>query len=213
VTDRAAEDLTARARIRDAALHLFAERGIEGATVRDIAKAAGVSSGLVRHHFGSKEALRDVCDSYAMERITRLREELLLEGRLTDHAALLSLHPTVIVLQSYLVRSMLDGSARASAMFDEAVRQAEEWLVRQGAQTRDLRAYAAVLVAMQTGVFMLRDQLSRAIGDDVRAPVGHARMTRGFVDAFTHPLLTPDQAAKAHEMLDQLQTGKQRAKE
>ena len=50
---RSAEDLTARARIRDAALALFAERGTDGATIRDIAKAAGVSGGLVRHHFGS----------------------------------------------------------------------------------------------------------------------------------------------------------------
>ena len=44
--ERSAEDLTARARIRDAALRLFAERGTDGATIRDIAKAAGVSGGL-----------------------------------------------------------------------------------------------------------------------------------------------------------------------
>jgi AcrR family transcriptional regulator len=205
VGERAYEDLTARARIRDAALRLFAERGIDAATIRDIAKAAGVSSGLVRHHFGSKEALRAACDSYASERMERLRAQMLLEGRLAHQAAMVSLHPTVMLLQSYLVRSMMDGSPAAAAMFDEMVQQAEQWLVRQGAQTRDLRAYAAVLVAMQTGVFILRDQISRAIGDDVHAPVGHARMTRGFVDAFTHPLLTPDQAAQAHEALDKLQ--------
>ena len=40
IGDPAHEDLTARARIRDAALRLFAERGIDGASVRDIAKAA-----------------------------------------------------------------------------------------------------------------------------------------------------------------------------
>ena len=60
------EDLTARARIRDAAIELFAERGIGSATIRDIAQAAGVSSGLVRHHFGSKDGLRRACDEYAM---------------------------------------------------------------------------------------------------------------------------------------------------
>src|SRR6266508_1453721 len=102
---RAPEDLTARARIRDAALRLFAERGIEAATIRDIAKAAGVSSGLVRHHFGSKEALRDACDSYAMDRTTRLREQMLTEGRLADQTFVVSVHPTARLLQSYLVRS------------------------------------------------------------------------------------------------------------
>jgi AcrR family transcriptional regulator len=63
VGDPAFEDLTARARIRHAAIRLFADRGIDGTTVRDIAREAGVSPGLLRHHFGSKEALRQVCDA------------------------------------------------------------------------------------------------------------------------------------------------------
>src|SRR5262249_41433285 len=90
------EDLTARARIRDAALTLFAERGIEGATIRDIAKAAGVSSGLVRHHFGSKEGLRDACDSHALERLLAFKEEAVLEGHLGDTGFLATIHPTVL---------------------------------------------------------------------------------------------------------------------
>ena len=65
--DRSAEDLTARARIRDAALRLFAERGLDGTTIRDIAKEAGVSGGLIRHHFGSKDGLRSACDVYALD--------------------------------------------------------------------------------------------------------------------------------------------------
>ncbi len=46
-----AADLTARARIREAALRHFAEEGYERATIRAIAATAGVSPGLVRHHF------------------------------------------------------------------------------------------------------------------------------------------------------------------
>ena len=78
------EDLTARARIRDAALRLFGERGMDGATVRDIAKSAGVSGGLVRHHFGSKDGLRARCDAYALERLLRLKEQAVLEGQMAS---------------------------------------------------------------------------------------------------------------------------------
>ena len=46
-----------RVALLDAALGLFAERGFEGASTRAIAERAGVPQGLVRHHFGSKEAL------------------------------------------------------------------------------------------------------------------------------------------------------------
>ena len=61
------EDLTARARIRDAALLHFGEQGFDRATIREIARTAGVSSGLVRHHFGSKQALREACAAAAKQ--------------------------------------------------------------------------------------------------------------------------------------------------
>lgn len=46
-----------RATIVTAATQLFAERGVDGVSTREIAQAAGVAHGLVRHHFGSKEGL------------------------------------------------------------------------------------------------------------------------------------------------------------
>jgi TetR/AcrR family transcriptional regulator, regulator of cefoperazone and chloramphenicol sensitivity len=201
---RASEDLTARARIRDAALRLFAERGIGAATIRDIATAAGVSSGLIRHHFGSKEELRGVCDAYAMDRMNRLREQLFNDGLLADQASVISVHPTAMLLQRYLVRSMMDGSDAATAMFEENVRIAEQWLTGHQIESPDLRAYAAVLCAMQLGAFMLHEQLSRALGLDVRTPEGHARMTRGLAESFAHPLLTPEQLAQVHAALDRV---------
>ena len=203
--ERAPEDLTARARIRDAALRLFAERGIGAATIRDIAAAAGVSSGLVRHHFGSKEALRDACDQYAMERMSRLREQMFAEGRMTDHAFMGSMHPTAMLLQRYLVRSLMDGSDTATAMFETMVRQGEQFLAVLQIESADPRAYAAVLVAMQLGVFLLHEQLSQALGVDVSTPEGNARMNRGFVDAFSHPLLSPEQAAHLHAAMERLE--------
>jgi AcrR family transcriptional regulator len=46
-----------RAAILEAARSAFAERGFAGATLRDIAKRAGVTHGLVIRHFDSKESL------------------------------------------------------------------------------------------------------------------------------------------------------------
>lgn len=59
---RSAEQLEAarqrsRERILDAALDLFARLGYEGATVRLIAREAGVAQGLLYNYFPSKEAV------------------------------------------------------------------------------------------------------------------------------------------------------------
>jgi AcrR family transcriptional regulator len=70
------DDLTARARIRDAAIASFAATGFD-ATVRQIAARAGVSAGLITHHFGSKEALRAECDDEVLRRILELKVDTL----------------------------------------------------------------------------------------------------------------------------------------
>jgi AcrR family transcriptional regulator len=200
------EDLTARARIRDAALRLFAERGIDGATVRDIAKAAGVSPGLLRHHFGSKEALRDACDAYALERLMRIKEQAILEGQLADPGFMSAIHPTVMSLYRYLARALLDGSKAAASMFDEMVELGDKWLRRHYPDlAADPRACSAVLVAMQIGMLGMHEHLSRALGADILSSAGYLRVSRASVDLYSHPLLTPEQAAQAHAAYDQLE--------
>jgi AcrR family transcriptional regulator len=52
---RAAPD--ARARVLDAAVDLFAERGYDGTSVTQVISRAGVAKGGFYHHFASKEAL------------------------------------------------------------------------------------------------------------------------------------------------------------
>ena len=204
--DPAFEDLTTRARMRDAALRLFADRGIDGATIRDIAKEAGVSPGLVRHHFGSKEGLREACDAYALERAMRIKEQALLEGQWNNPGFLQSVHPTVLLIYRYLARAMLDGSSAAAALFDEMVELGEQWIARNAPDvTADPRAYSAILVAMQTGLLVQHDQLSRALGADILSREGHIRMSKAIVDFYSHALLSPEQAAAAHAAYDRLQ--------
>lgn len=61
------QDLTAKARIRNTALELFAVLGEEGTSMRRIAGDAGVTVGLIVHHFGTKDRLREEVERYIVE--------------------------------------------------------------------------------------------------------------------------------------------------
>src|SRR5699024_11120142 len=60
---RSTDDLHTKARIRNAAIDCFSRDGFD-VGIRQIAEVAGVSPGLVAHHFGSKAGLRAECDSH-----------------------------------------------------------------------------------------------------------------------------------------------------
>src|SRR4029079_1514776 len=110
-----------------------------------------------------------------LDRSNEIRE-LIFDGAPPDDPALRSTVPTVILLQNYAVRSMMDGSPAAAPVFDHMVKLGEDWLTEHGFTSKDMRAYAVVLVAVKLGAFVLRDQMSAALGVDVRTPAGFARM-------------------------------------
>jgi len=69
VTDQRRETgLRTRTRLRDAALDLLAERGVDGVTLRELTDAAGANVSSVSYHFGSLQALCDAAIEDAMER-------------------------------------------------------------------------------------------------------------------------------------------------
>jgi AcrR family transcriptional regulator len=73
-------DLTAKARIRNAALELLAANGSSATTIREVAKAAGVTHGLVVHHFANKDGLRRAVRTHVIESIRRALESVPTEG-------------------------------------------------------------------------------------------------------------------------------------
>lgn len=50
-----------REQILDAALSMFSAKGFAGASIRDIARQAGVTEGLIYHYFENKEQLMHAC--------------------------------------------------------------------------------------------------------------------------------------------------------
>lgn len=203
--ERPPEDLTARARIRDAAITLFAERGIGATSTRDIAAAAGVSGGLVRHHFGSKAGLRAVCDAYVLERFIRIKEAALLDDRLAGEAFATTTEPSLFLYWRYFAQSLLDGSPAADAIFAELVDLAQRWVEEHGSgRIGDPRSYAALLVAMELGSLIMREQLSRELGGDILSREGYLALARAKLGFYSEPLLTPEVAGRATEAIDRI---------
>ncbi len=183
------EDLTARARIREAALVHFAEEGYARATIRGIARTAGVSPGLLRHHYGSKEALRVACDDYVFEALRRLNSQILDDPGSTARSREASKR-----FGPYIARSLADGSATAGPIFDEMVIMTELWLARADDRRADppavdRRIRAALVTAMALGIPLLHGHVSRALGADMFEPEGDRMMALALLDIYAHPLL------------------------
>jgi AcrR family transcriptional regulator len=202
VEEVAFSDLTARARIREAALLHFAEEGYERATIRSIARTAGVSPGLLRHHFGSKEDLRRGCDEYVAEQLRRINAQLL-----QDPGDAGRVQRTAMRFRRYIVRALVDGSATAGPIFDEMVTATEQWLARAD-QARpdppavDRRIRAALVTAMAAGIPLLHEQVSRAMGTDMFGPEGDRLLTLGLLDIYSHPIIDTATASAAEAGLD-----------
>lgn len=77
-------DLTAKARIRNAAFELHATKGVARTTMRDVAQAAGVTHGLVIHHFGNKEGLRVAVQKHMIDLLRQALESVPVEGTATE---------------------------------------------------------------------------------------------------------------------------------
>lgn len=76
-----------RQQLIDAALHQFAEKGYDGASIRDIAGAAGVTEGLVYHYFHNKEHL--------FEEVLKARSFAPILRRVLDEAG--DVHPAEVL--------------------------------------------------------------------------------------------------------------------
>ncbi len=157
--ERPSSDLTARARIRDAAIACFAEQGFD-ASFRTIAARAEVSPGLITHHFGSKEALRAECDAEVL-----LRYEALKTGGLLDPSAYLAEHLAepgeAAVWVVYMLRAIHAGGEPARQFlehFIDSVRQVMKASIESGVirPSRDEEARLRYLTHHTMGALLIR---------------------------------------------------------
>lgn len=180
-------------RIRDTAIAQFARHGFTRTTVRQIAAAAGVSPGLVIHHFGSKEGLRTACDDEVFASLTETKREHAEDSPLSI-ARLLTGGP-LRTRTEYLLASLLDPSEHGQRYFDHYVEAIERYLDEGFAghrfrQSADRRGQATMLAMLALAPLMLESRARSTLGTSGLSD-SLARISPHLADLYQHGILEP----------------------
>lgn len=189
------DDRTSRARIRDAALRLFGDRGPDAVTVRDVAAAAGVSPALIVRHYESKDGLRAAVD----EHVAHVFEGIL-DQVVSAETASASLAEAVITylppessIPAYLGRMLVTGGPVGSPLFARLFALSRSALDRMAeAGTADLgddpQVRTAYLLVSDLAVLLLRPRLQEVIGVDPLSASGMERWGNEVLKIHRHGL-------------------------
>ncbi len=167
-------------RIRRAALASFAAQGAAATTLRGVAAAAGVSLGLVQHHFATKAGLIKAVDDYVLDIVITPMSQPIEEGSATDSISevgqrvnqIISEHPEVA---AYLGRAVVDGSELGATVFDRLLEVgAARWQVRAdtGEARPDIDVWWAATnsLVLALGAVSLRTHIERHLPEPFTAP-------------------------------------------
>lgn len=190
MTDRNAEPLPEIAKVVDlssgkdrlvrVAMQMFAERGYDSVTVRDISREAGVSVGLINHHFGSKEGLREAVDKRFLQQfeevvssrvdlggplLARTKDEYSdwVEGWIDRHIDDWDL------TKSYMRRAILEGSDWGAELFErfyQVVRTSIDRADAKGDVREDVdRLWLPILIMyLELGTLLMEPFVDRVLG-------------------------------------------------
>jgi AcrR family transcriptional regulator len=198
--------LTNADRIRDAALRCFATQGISATTMRTIAEAAGVSHGLLRHHFGSKDGLIAAVDDHVLRVFSEALESnplpvpteptndfRSLGGRFSK---LIHDHPDIV---DYVGRALSEGNDIGVVIFDGllkiSVRQRDTFAAA-GLTRADIDPDWAALnpLMLRLGAIMLRSHIARHIDGAFTTPAELQRWDASVTALIRHGQFTADPA-------------------
>jgi AcrR family transcriptional regulator len=173
------EERSSVERIRNAALKSFATYGTSTTSLRAVAAAAGVSVGLVQHHFGTKAGLVKAVDDHVLGLVIAAIAPPLAEPP-ADSIAEMGSRVTRIVAEQpdivdYLGRALIDGSPLGTTIFDTlAGLGMARWNKRnERGETRpevDLTWAALNALVLPLGTLILRGHIERQLPESFTTP-------------------------------------------
>jgi AcrR family transcriptional regulator len=173
------EELRKLERIRRAALKSFATHGAAGTSLRSVAADAGVSLGLVQHHFVTKAGLIKAVDDYVLSAVIAVvaqpvsappRDSIADMG--TRVTTLVQEHPDVV---DYFGRALIDGSPLGMTIWDTlAAFGTTRWNMRKesGEARADIDVTWAAInsLVLALGTLILRGHIERQIPGAFSSP-------------------------------------------
>jgi TetR/AcrR family transcriptional regulator len=211
VPDRTRDAQRSRLAILDAAETLFAQRGYDGASVADIAAAAGLSRGTPNYFFGSKEQLYlDVLDrAFAARQAATAAAFAPVHAWVAGHGGLedlsaaltraaddylhfLAAHPSFVAL---VMHEELAGGGRmqhrgvSSTAMRDAFQALHRVRRRRGLGSFNVADAVVTFVALTFAPLSYRHTLMRAVDRDLERPTVRRRHVRVAVDQLMHLLV------------------------
>lgn len=196
------ESLSGKERLLLSAMKLFGESGFDGVSVRDIANDANVSIGLIKHHYGSKEGLRQSVDEYFIKKF----EAFYGEG--DEHVEDLSGEEVLSTVDSW-VANIADDWPLFSRYFRRALLEETEWgaelfrryydivrgsIDRMDAQGRirpevDRLWLPFLFIFLETGTLLMDPYIKKVLGRSGYDPDLWKRRYRGYSDMISRGVM------------------------
>jgi AcrR family transcriptional regulator len=170
-------------KIRAAALQSFAALGTGATTLRGVAAAAGVSLGLVQHHFATKAGLIQAVDDYVLDVVIAPLAQPLSDSSpdsSPDSISEIGNRVTRIFIEQphvadYLGRALVDGSQLGATIFDRLFELGTvRWQMRdeRGETRPGIDVVWAVINAMilPLGAISMRGHIERHMSESFSSP-------------------------------------------
>jgi AcrR family transcriptional regulator len=187
-------------RIRNAALKSFATQGSSDTSLRAIAAAAGVSLGLVQHHFATKAGLIKAVDEYVLAVvITQITQPV--PDTTSDSVAEIGDRVTRMIsevpdIADYVGRALIDGRPIGYMIFDALLNSGTaRWIRRseRGEASADLDLTWAAInsLVLALGTFILRGHIERHLPEPLTTPAQLQRWQKAVNTLLREGLFRP----------------------
>ena len=168
----------AKEKLLSAATALFADKGFAGASIRQLAEAAGVNSSLISYHFGGKEGLYEAVIIQQYERVIGKFETIAASGKTPTEkirawAKVIYLNHTQ---EQPLMARLIQGELSSpTACLEKVIRkytarmaQLTTGIIQEGVQSGDFRndidpVFAALALAGMLNFYFVLREITKAV--------------------------------------------------